>query len=253
MLKHILVFNDNVLDANQKSIHNGAGSAAIRTYSCKYAPDAPPRAIGVPTGWSSSTGGFKVKDGELEPFASRAIVLQIERLILCIEKYANITTRVIFSCNAKHYNKIGNGVFELNTVLVNFISSKLLELPARICSNDSKFTLTRIDELEKQVAVVATLHDRIATIENKKRMFLPEQWESPAAKRAAVQDAQVMTHANFPRLLKCPKRLSSAEEIRQELHYIGITSKGFVLYEKIESRKHSIYFMPDYCSDKVKM
>ena len=40
--------------------HDGAGSAAIRTQSWKYAPTSFPRAIGIPTGWSVASGGFKV-------------------------------------------------------------------------------------------------------------------------------------------------------------------------------------------------
>ena len=75
----LLVFNDNVVDAGEAVPHDGASSAAVRTKAFKYNEASPPRVIGVPTGWCPSAGGFKVVDGHLEPFASRAITLAVER------------------------------------------------------------------------------------------------------------------------------------------------------------------------------
>lgn len=161
----VLVFNDNVLDATSPNPAPGGGSAAIRLHACRYAPRAPPRAAGIPTGWCVSSGGFVLgHDGELEPFAARAIVLAIERLVLvCIQHRATVK-RIVFSCDPSDPTRIGTAIFSLDPKVRRFIQTRLDDVPARVAANDSKFTLSRIDELEAtQVRPVAQLHARLAT------------------------------------------------------------------------------------------
>ena len=159
--KTVLVFNDNVVDAADTHPHNGAGSAGIRTWSLKYAPDGPPRAIGIPTGWSVASGGFKMEDGDLEPFAARAITLAFERLVLACLKFD--VTEIIYSCDPNDPNRrrLGSGIFKLDQQILTFIEDKLHRLPDRIAEG-SKFTEQRIDELDRSIAHVARLHERLA-------------------------------------------------------------------------------------------
>lgn len=161
----VFVFNDNVMDATSPNPMPGGGSAAIRLHACRYAPKAPPRAAGIPTGWCVSSGGFVLgRNGELEPFAARAIVLAIERLVLACIHHRSKVKQIVFSCAPSDPTKIGTAIFSLDPKVVSYIQTRLDDVPARVAAKDSKFTLERIDELEAtQIRPVAELHARLAT------------------------------------------------------------------------------------------
>ena len=165
--KSIFVFNDNVVDGDDMNPHDGAGSAAIRTQSWKYTfSTSSPRALGIPTGWSVATGGFKVEGDGLEPFAARAITLAFERLLIaCMDHEVD---EVIYSCDKTDptNRRLGCGIFDLAPSLLLYIEDKLHGLLARV-QESSKFTLSRIVELEAQVAHVGRLHQKLALALNR--------------------------------------------------------------------------------------
>lgn len=202
--KTVFVFNDNVVDGANSNPADGGGSAGVRTLSWKYTSESSfPRAIGIPTGWSVCTGGFKAEGTALEPFAARAITLAVERLVLaCI---AHDVREVIFSCdkNDPTCRRLGSTIFSLNDILLRFIEKKLHDLPRRVVEG-SKFTRDRIDELEEQTAYVGTLQMRLFT-------------SSP--KRERLQDDA--------RFVTLPNPMPSSS-----MHYVGVASDGGHVYER---------------------
>ena len=233
----VLVFNDNVLDSNATTPFDGAGSAAIRTLSCKYgAKDW--RAAGVPTGWSSATGGFRAdSQGNLEPFAARAIVLAIERIVLSVLASEGRKTRIIFSCLPNDATKIGSGIFVLPAALVDYISVRLLDLPRRIALKDTKFTLERIEELERQVAYVAHLQNQLAVprdpFPSNKRTRDQETTQFAQAKKCAPRTI-VMSAAldATDALVVKQKSLTASDEARLGLYFVGRMQSGAFVYER---------------------
>ena len=205
----VFVFNDNVVDADDAVPHDGAGSAAIRTFSWKYAdPSTSPRAIGIPTGWSVASGGFQLDGDALEPFAARAITLAFERLhIACT---IHNVERVVFSCDKDDPSnrRLGCGIFELEAPLLRYIEDKLHNLPTRVAEGPSKFTLERLGELEKQVAHVGRLQEKIA------RSVRRESPDDPK-RRLVVRSTRM------------------ADESSNGVRYVGTMQDGSHVYEKL--------------------
>lgn len=221
----ILVFNDNVHDANQTTPHDGAGTAAIRTFSTKYKPEGEhPRAIGIPTGWSVASGGFTVDaDGNAEPFANRAITLAIERLVLTCLAHPEIK-RIVFSADPSDptHKRLGTGIFTLPTQILDFIEERLQGVPNRVAQGDCKFTLHRIDELETQISAVAALHRELAVL--KRGVKRPLE----TAPTMSAQDRERQA------LLVSKKKLEPSKMLDHGVVYVGpLTGGEKHVYEKI--------------------
>jgi hypothetical protein len=212
----VFVFNDNVVDASTFPVCKGAASAVVRPRSLRYSSDATRScSIGIPTGWSSLTGGFKVSSQEIEAFACRAIVLEVERLLIHAIGHPHIK-RIIYSCDENDTSRIGQSVFKLPDALVDFIMAKLRALPERIRLRDTKFTAAHIDELNTPIAVVARLHNKIALRET----------TTVGVKRVSS------TISPSRGLVVLPARLGSREESRRGLIFIGFRRNGEVVYEQ---------------------
>lgn len=211
----IFIFNDNVVDGANSKPHDGAGSAAIRMWSWKYALESEaPRALGVPTGWSVSSGGFRVEGGVLEPFAARAITLAFERLVLaCVQHRVE---QVIFSCDKSDPSRqrLGCGIFALDPPLLRFIEDKLHGLTSRVAEG-SKFTIDRIDELEAQIAHVGRLHQQLAQ---------RASFGGSSVRSGGVDESK-------RRLVVLSHRLSGWEETSKGLYYVGPMQDGKSVYE----------------------
>ena len=226
----ILVFNDNVFDAQAEVPHDGAGTAVIRTASCKYtSPETHPRAIGIPTGWAVSSGGFKVNaDGVVEAFAIRAITLAIERLVLTCISHPGIE-RIIYSSDPTDASckrlgtgaGTGAGIFTLPAQILDFIEDRLHAVPSRVANRDTKFTLQRIDELEAQIYAVSALHRELAL-------------EKRGTKRPHEQQSMSAQDRERQALLVSRKKLDQAKMLEYNVVFVGTMTCGdkFV-YEKI--------------------
>ena len=214
----IFVFNDNVVDGADVKPHDGAGSAAIRTMSWKYSlASETPRALGVPTGWSSSTGGFRVEGDGLEPFAARAITLSFERLVLaCVQ---HDVRQVIYSCDKGDpmCRRLGCGTFALEPAVLRFIERRLDELSVRV-REGSKFTLDRINELEAQIAHVGRLHEQLS----RRASFGASSFMKPSTSDVVKR-----------RLVVQMQRLSAAEEESKSLRHVGAMQDGKQVYETL--------------------
>lgn len=211
----IFVFNDNVVDGAVAKPHDGAGSAAIRTWSWKYGPVTEfPRALGVPTGWSVFSGGFRMDGNELEPFAARAITLAFERLVLACAQHD--VDQVIYSCDKTDplCRRLGCGIFALEPPVLRFIEDRLHRLPERVAEG-SKFTVGRITELETQIAHVGRLHQQLAHRTRGNASF---------GNSSVPDDGK-------RRLVVLSQRLSAEEDATKGLRHVGVMQDGKQVYE----------------------
>lgn len=206
----VFVFNDNVVDSGQQAPHDGAGSAAVRTQAFKYNETSAPRVIGVPTGWCPSSGGFKIVDGQLEPFAARAITLSVERLVVACLEFPNSVDVIAYSSDQRDLTneRLGSSIFTLSPDLCDFIVTRLRSVPARVSSKDTKFTLARISELEQPILAVGKLHQELAL-------------SKTGGNKRTMDDFVCMDD----------KLLSSVAQAR-DLFFVGVTRAGKFLYEK---------------------
>lgn len=219
----VLIFNDNVVDASAEVTVNGAGSASIRRASARYNAEGKPRAFGIPTGWSVQSGAFKADTVNLEFFAARAIIVEIERLVLILRSRGASVRRLVFSCDANDPTRIGTGIFDVSAAVVDFIMVKLREVPSRVADTEggSKFSMARINDLSKQVQCVAALHTKLAI-----------------SLQSARYGKRMRDESQF--IVKAVPLLPDQVLLRG-LHYIGKNAQGHAVYEKCAFS--SPYFM----------
>jgi hypothetical protein len=141
----IYVFSENFCDYARDKASKGGGSAAIRPYVFRYCKDGErPRAIGIPTGWSISSEGFRCLDRHVEG----AINCAFDRLINHLDEWPEIQ-RIVYSCDPTNTCLIGTGIFKdtIGFDVVNFISKRLQLLPsAKLCVK----TYAEIEEFENK-------------------------------------------------------------------------------------------------------
>ena len=162
----VFIIQENVKDGlDWEDSTGGAGTAAIRPYCWIYNQDEKPRAIGLYTGWSVASGGFKYFNDRTE----EAIDVCVDRLYLLLKKYPSIK-RIIYSANPDDKDLLGTGVFKPDESILRYASCRLLDLT----NNNLLFAdkLPNIDDLDKAISVVnrrdknlyecALLHDLVA-------------------------------------------------------------------------------------------
>ena len=159
---HVLfLFNENFVDSQNPDAPSGAGSAVIRPLTHRV--QEWPRAAGVPTGWSVSSGGYD----ELNKFVRLAIDNSIERTKRILHDDPSLT-EVMFSCDASSPNVIGSRIFRIDDEVVQYISDKLQEL-----QDYDRETVPKahnvIDANEGVLMIHAKLHQRVAQLENELR------------------------------------------------------------------------------------
>ena len=120
----LFLFNDNFKDRN--SNHPGGNSAKIRPYTFYD----PPRAVGIPTGWSSALGGFK----GLTEDAKQAIFLSFELINLILFEYPHIK-RVFYSCDKMNLRSLGFAIFKPSDDVVQYIANKISQIPIKSGKN----------------------------------------------------------------------------------------------------------------------
>jgi hypothetical protein len=116
----LFIFNGNVDDDWDENPLAGAGSAVIRPLCTVWEGC---RCVGIPTGWASGTP-FR----ELNGLAKMAIDMSVHRILDVIDVYGY--ARVLFSCAAYNSDRIGTQTFSLPEDVVEYISQRLIALPA---------------------------------------------------------------------------------------------------------------------------
>lgn len=117
--KEIVVFNDNFAD--RKSPFAGAGNAVVRP----YARTTPPRAIGIPTGWTSGKGFDRLSSDVQE-----AIDLALERLAHLVKALA--IDRIFYSAVADGDATLGTDTFSVDDDVVRYITRALNGFASRV-------------------------------------------------------------------------------------------------------------------------
>lgn len=162
--KHTLFLTcENFLEM-MLSVAQGGGTACLRPASFHAMSNADikggkvPRALGIPTGWSSETGGFPVLD---RYYARRSIDLALERLSCILDTYTSIN-QVVFSCDKDDPNKIGTGIFAttLGSDVVAYISAALKNITKR---KPTRLSFDQIRDFEQRLLPFALLNHRCAS------------------------------------------------------------------------------------------
>jgi hypothetical protein len=140
----VFVICENYMDmlyANE----NGGGTAALRTKTWPIAKE--PRAVGIPTGWSQETGGFR----SLIPIVRTLIDLAVDRVVAHIIKYPNVN-KVIYSADGTNDNKLGVGIFKktLSATVCNYMSAAIRDIPQRLTVALSKSNFPTVENLRDQ-------------------------------------------------------------------------------------------------------
>ena len=105
---------------------NGAGTATLRKRTWPLSKS--PCAVGIPTGWSVETGGFRV----LVDSIRRLIDLAIDRVIAHLIEHPNVDT-VIYSADPTDNAQMGVGIFQatLSQAVREYISTAIHDIPRR--------------------------------------------------------------------------------------------------------------------------
>ena len=103
----LFVIMENFADMVGDDRSAGGGTACLRPVTLFHSKQhMKPRAVGIPTGWSSECGGFRRLAAKHE---KKAIDLALEKLVLILDTWPTINL-VIFSCADHDHQKIGTGI-----------------------------------------------------------------------------------------------------------------------------------------------
>ena len=151
----LFIIMENFIDSLSDESDKGGGTAVLRPLTWPHTSGRP-RATGIPTGWSSLSGGFPDFD---RTYTKRAIDLAMERVVVLLDQYPVIDT-IVFSCDPVNPMRIGTGIFA-STVgdgIIKYISACLQSLPNAV---KSKFSLEGIREKELELLPFAlNVHER---------------------------------------------------------------------------------------------
>ena len=104
----------------------------------------PPRAAGIPSGFSVRCGGFTSLDRSI---VKQYIDLSFERLLLILHTYPQIK-RVIYSANKDDLLKIGSGIFKPTPAVIDYISRGINGLSKTVPRSLLSFEEIRDKELQ---------------------------------------------------------------------------------------------------------
>lgn len=152
----LFVFNENFMDSLDDEPFEGAGTAKIRPY--KFLK--PPRAAGIPTGWSVASRGFDV----LNRLTLLAINASVDRLKMILKQNPNIDT-IFFSANEDDRTKIGFKIFTLPPKVVDYISKKLMDLKSFNPNEFEDDCEEKIARIEDTITPHAEAQQKLARVE----------------------------------------------------------------------------------------
>jgi hypothetical protein len=136
----------------------GGGTACLRPYTYRGTgeDESKVRAVGIPSGWSTETQGFR----QLDLYYSKmAIDLAVERLVLILQNVSTIDT-IVYSCDTDDSSLVGTNIFKdsIGKDVVDYISTLLRSVPDRV--GNSKFSHERITMFELRLYMYAlVVHD----------------------------------------------------------------------------------------------
>ena len=154
----IFIVMENFLDMLGDDQGAGGGTACLRPYTYRGTgeDEGKVRAVGIPSGWSTETQGFRQLDLH---YSKMAIDLAVERLVLVLQNVPTIDT-IVYSRDPDNSSLVGTNIFKdsIGKDVVQYISTLLLSVPERV--GKSKFTHERITGLELRLYMYAlVVHD----------------------------------------------------------------------------------------------
>ena len=175
--KCLFLINENFLHSIDDKACEGAGTAKLRPLTFRFVQE--PRAAGIPTGWSVSSGGFT----DINPLMKKAIDIAIDRIRYILVQFKYDT--IMFSADSKDTKRIGMNIFTLPEVVINYISA----------------SIQRLEEFNPDLhAISATIN--IERVERMERILIPHA--------IAIRDLARAKH----RISKLEKDLSSRKRCR---------------------------------------
>lgn len=103
----LFVIAENFLDSLRDDAPRGGGTAVLRHFCPqRLGQGVTPRAVGVPTGWSTAAMGFPLMDTDVK----RAIDLSLDRIALVLDQNPRFK-RLMYSCDEQHTQLIGVKIF----------------------------------------------------------------------------------------------------------------------------------------------
>ena len=163
----VFVIGENYMDM-LFSTDDGGGTAALRSQT--WPNTERPCAVGIPTGWSQETGGFR----SLIPVVKTLIDYGVDRIIAHLIKFPHVN-KIIYSADSTNGSKIGVGIFKhtLSDEVRDYMSSAVHDIPRRfaVASKQRSLTMAQIRNHEITAPVPAFMfaqviheRDRIARI-----------------------------------------------------------------------------------------
>lgn len=180
----LFIIGENFIDSLREDADAGGGTACLRPKTLDYSsPEAlkrRPRAVGIPTGWSTETQGFPFMD---KLYIKRAIDLSVERVVCVLDTWPEIK-RVVFSCDDQDSSLIGTGIFRntLHADVIRYISDKIINLPSH---PPAKLSLERIRSKELELLPFALALDEVERL--RKEVARLKKKSSPVQPRAVAQ------------------------------------------------------------------
>ena len=153
----VFIVMENFLDMIYTS-DNGGGTAAFRSKTWPTAGEGAV-AVGVPTGWSQETNGFKHLDHTVKGVIDCAIAR------LCTHLHLNPhVTRIVYSADEKDPRRVGSKIFKVDDAVLQYISDRIHAVPDLVRRNEGRVYPTlaeiRTKEIKKYAQLAQAFHER---------------------------------------------------------------------------------------------
>ena len=150
----VFLISENYLDMLFDT-DNGGGTAILRKKT--WPNTKTPRAVGIPTGWSQETGGFRVLDRTVKD----VIHLAAMRVIAHLHENPYVK-QIIYSADEDDEKLIGCGIFKktLDPAVIKHISAVIHKLPDLYTSTSAQTTASIRKKEYSFVQLAQALHER---------------------------------------------------------------------------------------------
>ena len=148
-------FLDSLLDDSV-----AVGGTAVLRMRCpqRVAEGTTPRAVGVPTGWSLTSSGFR----DMDNYVKTVIDLSLDRIAIVLDRHPEFK-RLMYSCDEKVPKLLGVKIFKdtLNPKVQEYISEQIHGIATRVPSAQTN-TLKKILKAEHRylrICLLVTLNE----------------------------------------------------------------------------------------------
>ena len=157
----VFIIMENFLDMLY-SDEDGGGTAALRTQTWPTRAKGA-RAVGVPTGWSQETNGFR----QLDDAVKGVIDLAMMRLRVHLHQNKHVT-RIIYSADEKNPERVGSKIFKVDDAVLQYISEQIQLMSTTVSVDDKGGHLAvwptleklRTKEIKKYAQLAQAFHER---------------------------------------------------------------------------------------------